>query len=349
MTESHHVAIIGAGPIGLELAVALKLAGVDYIQLDAGQIGSTINWYPIQMLFHSSSDRLGLAGVPIQTSTQQKITREEYLAYLRALVMQFGLKVRSYERVTRATRLPGGGFELLTQAVDGEHRVHVEHVVLAIGAFHAPRMLDIPGEELPHVSHYFHDPHTYFGKRLLIVGGRNSSVEAAVRCHRAGADVTLSYRRDDFDPKVVKFWLLPEVRALIRDDRIRYLPRTTPLAIGNGTALLAPADERGVAIPQAAPLEISADFVLLLTGYRQDPMLFDQLGVALRGDDRQPVYDPETMETNVPGVFVAGTAVAGTPPRKVTVIVETCHVHVPRIVAAIQGSRVALPDGAVDD
>lgn len=347
--ETHDVAIIGAGPIGLELAVAFKQFGIDYVQIDAGQIGSTIAWYPHEMLFHSSSDRLGLAGVPIQTATQQKITREEYLAYLRALVMQFGLQVRSYERVTHARRLPGSGFELVTSAIDGEHRYRVDHVVLAIGAFHAPRMLDIPGEELPHVSHYFHDPHTYFAKRLLIVGGRNSSVEAAVRCHRGGADVTLSYRRDDFDPKVVKFWLLPEVRALIRDDRIRYLPRTAPLEIGNGTALLAPTDERGALIPEARPQEITADFVLLLTGYRQDSTLFDQLGVELRGDDRQPAHDPETMETNVPGVFVAGTAVAGTPPRKVTVIVETCHVHIPRIVAAIQGARVALPDGALDE
>ena len=343
MTETHSVAIIGAGPIGLELAVAFKQAGIDYVQLDAGQIGSTIAWYPVEMLFHSSSDRLGLAGVPIQTASQQKITREEYLAYLRALVMQFGLSVRTYERVTRAARLPKGGFELVTQAVDGEHRYRVDHLVLAIGAFHAPRLLGIPGEESPHVSHYFHDPHTYFAKRLLIIGGRNSSVEAAVRCQRAGADVTLSYRRDDFDPKVVKFWLLPEVRALIRDERIRYLRRTMPLEIGNGTVLLGSTDD------SAAPLEIDADFVLLLTGYRQDSMLFDQLGVELQGDDRQPVYDPETMETNVPGLFVAGTAVAGTPPRKVTVIVETCHVHVPRIVAAIQGARVALPDGSLDE
>lgn len=342
-TETHHVAIIGAGPIGLELAVAFKQFGIDYIQFDAGQIGTTIAWYPIEMLFHSSSDRLGLAGVPIQTASQQKITREEYLAYLRAIVMQFGLQIRSYERVMNARRRPEGGFDLVTKAVDGEHHYRIDRVVLAIGAFHAPRMLDIPGEELPHVSHYFHDPHTYFAKRLLIVGGRNSSVEAAVRCHRAGADVTLSYRGDDFDPKVVKFWLLPEVRALIRDERIRYLPRTTPLEIGNGTVTLGSIDGK------IQPFEVAADFVLLLTGYRQDPTLFEQLGVELHGDDRQPVYDPETMETNVPGLFVAGTAVAGTPPRKVTVIVETCHVHVPRIVAAIQGARVALPDGALDE
>lgn len=343
MIEERHAAIIGAGPIGLELAVAFKQAGIDYVQLDAGQIGTTIEWYPIQMLFHSSSDRLALAGVPIQTASQQKITREEYLAYLRALVLQFGLQVRTYERVEEARRAPDGRFELRTKTIHGiEYRYRVSIVVLAIGAFHAPRPLGIPGEHLPHVSHYFRDPHAYFGKRLLIVGGRNSAVEAAVRCQRAGADVTLSYRRDDFDPKVVKFWLLPEVRALIRDGNARFLPRTEPVEIRADAVVLRSLDDDTLR-------EVPADFVLLLTGYQQDATLFRQLGVELRGDDRQPVYDPETMETNVPGVFVAGTAVAGTPPRKVTVIVETCHVHVPRIVSAVQGQRVHLPDGQMDD
>jgi len=330
------VAIIGAGPIGLELAVALKHAGIDYVQFDAGQIGSTIEWYPPQMLFHSSSDRLALAGVPIQTTNQQKITREEFLAYLRALVQQFGLSVRTYERVMRIDKLPGGGFELRTMAVDGEHRTRADNIVLAIGAMHAPRIIGVPGEGLPHVSHYLGDPHKYFGKRLLVVGGRNSAVEAAVRCHRAGAEVTISYRGGDFDPKVVKFWLLPEVRALIRDGFVRFLPRTHVTEIRNGTVLL-------------STREIAADFVLLMTGYRQDPTLFEMLGVDLQGEECAPVHDPQTMETNVPGVFIAGTAVAGTPPRKVSVIVETCHVHVPRIVGAITGRRVALPDGALDD
>jgi thioredoxin reductase (NADPH) len=307
------------------------------VQFDGGQIGSTIQWYPPQMLFHSSSDRLALAGIPIQTANQQKITREEFLAYLRALAQQFSLEVRTYERVTNVAKLPGGGFELITQAVHGEHRTRARFIVLAIGAFHAPRLIDVPGEDLPHVSHYLGDPHAYFGKRLLIVGGRNSAVEAAVRCHRAGAEVTLSYRGADFDPKVVKFWLLPEVRALIRDGLVRWLPRTSVREIRRGTVLLEPEEE------------IAADFVLLMTGYRQDPTLFEMLGVALDGDECHPRHDPETMETNVRGVFIAGTAVAGTPPRKVTVIVETCHVHVPRIVAALQGRPIALPDGALDE
>lgn len=332
MIESHHVAIIGAGPIGLELAVALKQAGIDYVQIDAGQIGSTIEWYPPQMLFHSSSDRLALADMPIQTANQQKITKEEFLAYLRALVQHFGLTIRTYERVVNIEKLAGGGFELHTT----EGRIRADIVVLAIGAFHAPRLIKVPGENLPHVSHYFGDPHKYFGKRLLIVGGRNSAAEAAIRSYRVGAEVTISYRGEDFDPKVVKFWLLPEVRALIRDGRVRFLPRTCVEEIRRGTVVL-------------SGREIPADFVLLMTGYRQDPTLFEMLGVTLTGDERAPVHDPETMETNVPGVFIAGTAVAGTPPRKVSVIVETCHVHVPRIVAAISGRRVALPDGRLDD
>lgn len=342
--ERHRVGIIGAGPIGLELAIALKQAGVDYVQLDASQVGATIAWYPHEMLFHSSADRLSLAGVPIQVPDQQKPKREEYLAYLRSLVLQFGLKVRTYERVERALRLPGGGFELHTRALTGPRRYHLDALVLAIGAMHAPRLLGIPGEGLPHVSHYFFDPHTYFAKKLLVVGGRNSAVETAVRCQRAGADVTLSYRRGDFDPQSVKFWLLPEVRAMIRDSRVRFLPFTAPVAIEPGRVLLARTD---AVANETYPID--ADFVLLMTGYRQDATLFDMLGVDMQGADRQPLYDPETMETNVPGLFVAGTAIAGTPLQRVSVIVETCHVHIPRIVNRLTGSRAAVAGLARED
>jgi thioredoxin reductase (NADPH) len=350
VTERFRVAIIGAGPIGLELAVALQQAGIDYVQFDAGQIGSTISWYPPQMLFHSSSDRVGIAGVPLQVPNQQKASREEYLAYLRAVVQQFGLKVRTYERVVGARRLGSSGFELTTRTIDGERRYRAENVVLAIGAMHAPRLLNIPGEDLPHVSHYLGDPHQYFARRVLIVGGRNSAVEAAVRCYRVGAEVTVSYRESDFDPKVVKFWLLPEIRALIRDQLVRFLPRTVPVEIRRRSVLLMPASENGALIPDAPVREIESDVVLLMTGYRQDPTVFELFGVKLEGDDCAPVHDPDTMETSVPGVFVAGTAVAGTPPRKVTVIVETCHVHVPRIVGALVGRpAVGLPEGPPDE
>jgi thioredoxin reductase (NADPH) len=313
------VAIIGAGPIGLELAVAFKRAGIEYIQFDAGNVGSTMQWYPLEMVFHSNAERLAIAGVPIQVPDQQKIKREEFLAYLRAVVLQFDLEVRTYERVTSIER-EDGRFTLHTNRGTYE----ASEVVLAVGAMHMPKLLGIPGEDLPHVTHYFHDPHTYFHQRLLIVGGRNSAIEAAVRCQRAGAHVTISYRREDFDPSSVKFWLLPEVRSMIRDDRVRFLPRTWPVEIRNGTVLLNTGEE------------LAADFVLALTGYRQDTTLFELLGVDLQGGDCKPRLDETTMETNVPGVFVAGTAIAGSPRERVSVIVEDCHVHVPRIVSAIQ-------------
>lgn len=340
--SSHEVAIVGAGPIGLELAVALKQAGIDYVQFDASQIGSTIAWYPVDMLFHSRADRLAIAGVPIQIPDQQKPKREEYLAYLRAVAQQFDLRIRSFERVERIERR-GERFHLTTRNPDGVQRYDVRFVVLAIGAMHAPRLLGISGEDSPHVAHYFRDPHDYFGRRLLIVGGRNSAVEAAIRCQRAGATVTLSYRRSDFDPQKVKWWLLPEVRGMIADARIRFLPNTTPREIRGTSVLLENVDDGSMS-------EIAADAVLVLTGYSQDTTLFEQLGVRLEADAHHPAYDPQTMETNVPGVFVAGTAIAGTPLSKVSVIVETCHIHVPRIVAAISGAPVApVAPGREDD
>ncbi len=315
------VAIIGAGPIGLELAVAFRRAGIDYVHFDAAQIGATMQWYPLEMIFHSNAERLAIAGVPIQVPDQQKIKREEFLAYLRAIVLQFDLKIRTYERVERIER--GEHFTLHTNR--GTYAA--SEIVLAIGAMHMPKLLGIPGEDLPHVSHYFRDPHTYFNQQLLIVGGRNSAIEAAVRCQRAGAHVTISYRRDDFDPSSVKFWLLPEIRSMIRDERVRFLPRTFPVEIRERTVLLNTGDE------------LPADFVLALTGYRQDTTLFEMLGVDLQGGDRRPRLDEATMETNVPGVFVAGTAIAGSPRERVRIIVEDCHVHVPRIVAAIARRR----------
>jgi thioredoxin reductase (NADPH) len=347
--ESFHAAIIGAGPIGIELAVAFKRAGVNYVHLDAAQIGSTIQWYPLEMLFHSRADLLSIAGVPLQVSDQQKPKREEYLTYLRSVVLQFGLEIRTYERVERATRRAEGDFELRTRTVAGERLYRADIVVVAIGAMHAPRLLGIPGENAPNVSHYFRDPHDFFGQRLLIVGGRNSAVETAVRCQRAGASVTISYRRADFDPGVIKFWLLPEIRGMIRDGRVAFLPNTVPLEIRGGSVLLARTADDGQTVADATPFAQPADFVLLMTGYRQDTTLFGTLGVDLGGLDQQPRYDPETMETNVPGVFVAGTAIAGTPPGKIRVIVESCHVHVDRIVGAITGRRLAAAVRAPED
>lgn len=336
------VAIVGAGPIGIELAVALKQAGIDHIQLEAGPIGDTLTWWAPQTPFFSSPERIAIAGVPLQTDDQTKATREEYLTYLRTVVQLFDLDIRLYERVTAIKRTSDDGpFELTTRARTDERTVIADKVVLAVGDMQVPRRLGIPGEDLPHVSHYLGEPHQYFRQRVLIVGGKNSAVEAAIRLHRIGADVTISYRGREFS-KRVKYWLRPELLALIREDRIGFLPGTVPVEITAGRVVLDDVDEE-TGTPLGKPFEHEADMVLLLTGYEQDVPLFQQAGITLVGDARKPEHDERTMETNVPGVYVAGTAAAGTQ-RGVTVFIETAHVHVDRIVAHLTGGTVAEGD-----
>jgi thioredoxin reductase (NADPH) len=325
------VLIVGAGPIGLELAVALKRGGIDYVQLDAAQIGSTIAWYAPQTHFFSSPERIAIAGVPLQTLDQTKATREEYLTYLRAVALQFDLKVEAYERVTSIDRQPDGTFVVKSTRRDGERVRRARNVVLAIGDMHRPKLLGVPGEELPHVSHYFADPHTYFRSRVLVVGGRNSAIEAAIRCVRVGAEVTLSYRKAELDADHIKFWLFPEIRGMIRDGRLTFLPDTTVREI------------RPDAVTLSGGRTVDADFVLLLTGYEQDPHLYRQAGIELAGPRRQPVVDSRTMETNVPGLYVAGTGAAGTQASSTREFIETSHVHVERILAALTGTIAAAP------
>jgi thioredoxin reductase (NADPH) len=322
------VAIIGAGPIGLEMAAALKRSRIDYLQFDAGPIGSTLTWWAPGTRFFSSPERLWIAGVPLTTRGQEKATREEYLDYLRAVTEQFDLQVRTFEPVRKLERAGAGGFFLTTAPQSGPSTYRAQRIVLAIGDMHRPRLLNIPGEDLPHVSHYFQDPHLYFRRRVLIVGGRNSAVEAAIRCHRVGANVAISYRQNRFDPDRIKYWLLPEINWLISKGHVAFFPETTPVAITPSGVRLRGRD--------GGEREAPADTVLLLTGYEQDSTLFEQAGVELEGENRSPRHNPHTMETNVPGLYVAGTAAAGTQHR-FKLFIETAHVHVNRILAAITG------------
>ncbi|MEM9348376.1 MAG: NAD(P)-binding domain-containing protein [Planctomycetota bacterium] len=316
----HRVIIVGAGPIGLELHVVLKQLGVDVLHLEAGAIGQTVTWYPKQARFFSSPERIAIAGVPLMTPDQTKATREQYLAYLRGVVQQFDLPVATHEPVRRVARDSAGLFTVHT----AKRSASCDHLVLAIGDMHLPRELGIEGEDLPHVSHYFDEPHGYFGRDLLIVGGRNSAAEAAMRCHRAGAKVTLSYRGGSLDDNGIKYWLLPELKALIKAGEIRFHPNTSPTKITNTHVEL---DDT---------TQVAADHVLLLTGYRQDKTLFEMLGVNLVGENRAPQIDTATMQTGVPGLYVAGTAAAGTQQR-FKLFIENCHIHAAKIAKAITG------------
>jgi thioredoxin reductase (NADPH) len=351
------VAIVGAGPIGLEMAVALKHAAVSYAHFEAGQIGSTFQWWAPGTRFFSSPERIEIAGVPMALTHQDKATREEYLSYLRAVARQFDLPIRTY---TRVTRIQGEHDRFVIESTPSSHgvggpeeiaahhalrpdsaapsspsgAVRSHHLILTMGDMHRPRLLGIPGEELPHVSHYLADPHAYFKQRVLVVGGKNSAVEAALRLYRVGASVTISYRGDTFDPKRVKYWLRPELEWLISKSRIAFRPRTTVKSIQ--------CERVELQSDSGSVTNIEADLVLLLTGYVQDPQLFQQLGIELEGEELAPKFALHTMQTNIPNVFVAGTAAGGSQ-RRARLFIENSHIHVRRILKTIAQRDVPWP------
>lgn len=341
MTEAHRanseVLIVGAGPIGLETAWALRRVGVDSIVVDRGAIGATMRWWAPGTKFFSSPDRIAIAGLPMAVANQEKATREDYLGYLVQVARAHSINVRTFTSVEGIER-SGGGFAVRVRdarLADGPTETLVAtKVVLAIGNMHRPRLLGVTGESLPMVDHYLREPSQYVGRRVLIVGGKNSAVEAAIRLYRVGADVTISYRREAFDAKRVKYWLRPELEWLIEKQKITFLPCTAPVEFEPGRVTLAACAEGE---PTGEQRTIEIDDALLLTGYGQDTSLFEQLGVELVGEARKPKYDSATMETNASGVFVAGTAVAGTELRGVRVFIENAHVHAARITRAISG------------
>jgi thioredoxin reductase (NADPH) len=336
------VCLIGAGPLGLELAVALKREGVDYVHLEAGQVGQTMSWWAPGTRWFSSNERISIAGVPLVTPDQSKATREEYLAYLRQIVGAFELKIRTFEPVTEIQRHPDGTFTVTSvprSLVDSgapASRTHCQRIILATGGTDFPRSLGVEGENLPHVDGYLREPHRYFGRKLLIIGGRNSAVEAALRCHHAGARVTLVCRRPQLPEQSIKYWLLPEIKSLLKSGRIEGYFGHIVTGITPAHVSLARCNDALRAAGQA--FDVEADEVLKLIGYEQDKTLFRKAGLELTGDEQRPVFDERTMQSSVTGIYVAGTAVAGTQ-QKFRVFLENCHVHVPRIINHLLGRR----------
>lgn len=348
-TTTHtQVLIVGAGPIGLELAVELQRAGIEFEILDAGPIGQTMSWWAPQTRWFSSNERIAIAGVPLETPDQSKATREQYLTYLRAVTKQFQLRVRCYEKATDLTRTEDG-FRVTTN-VNGQQRlIQCRRVVLAVGGTDHPRKLGIEGEDLPHVDGYLREPHRYFGRRVLVIGGRNSAVEAALRLHHAGARVALSYRRSSLPSESIKYWLRPEIEGLIKSGRIQAYFETSPIRISPTSVLLgavgpseANSGEPVISVAdQQDPVEVPADDVLCLIGYLQDKTLLRRAGVELLCPNEHPQFEEKTMETNVSGLYVAGTAVAGTQSSRYKLFLENCHVHVERIVSHLREAILA--------
>ncbi len=341
------IGLVGAGPLGIEMAVALKRAGIPYVHVEAGVIGTTMNWWAAGTRWFSSNERIAIAGVPLVTPAQEKATREEYLAYLRAVVEQFDLEIHTFRKVLGIERNAGGGFRMRVRhaLIDNapEQIFDVEKVILVTGGTASPNLLNVPGENLGHVTHYFEEPHKYFGKRVLIIGGRNSAVEAArARCCRLGGGtrVHFSSRGSAVDARDIKYWLYPEFASLIKNGKIAGHFETVVETITENTVTLAPCGEKAKAAG-AVKEQIAADFVLAMTGYRADLSLAQNAGAQLDGPQEAPVFNRATMETSVPGIYIAGTAIAGTQ-RRYKIFLENCHTHVEKILAHLTGQ--SAPD-----
>ena len=331
--EKTRIAIIGAGPIGIELAIALERLGADYLLIEARQIGNEFSKWPPNTHFFSTPEHVALAGVPVHNLDQLPITGEQYLAYLRSLVEFFDLNLRLYEPVTHIDP-QGTGFLIQTEPLTGPRWYRAENVILATGGMARPRMLNIPGEDLPNVAHYFPGPHPYFRRRLLVVGGRNSAMEAALRCWRAGAQVALSYRGPTLNQDRIKPHLWIDIQDRLRKGEIVFYPSTIPVEIAPSHVKLA--NTLDGLTPNGNSFKHKTDAVLLCTGFEADMTLFNQAGVTLMGDEQAPRFDESTMETDVPGLYVAGTAAGGTQSR-FTYFISTSHDHVAKIVKAITG------------
>lgn len=299
--ELHSLIIVGAGPAGLSAAWHAGHAGLDAIVLERGCVADNIRRFPKSMVFYSTAERVSLGDVPLIIGGE-KPTRTEAVRYYTQFALARDIDVRTYEEVVAAERRPEG-IALTTRSHVGRERHYLaQAVVLAFGAYDDPNPLGCPGEDLPHVSHFYDEPERYHGRRVLIVGGKGSASEAALQIFRAGGHVTISYRGPEF--RGLKYWILPDLMNRIAEGDITAHFSTVVDQIEPEVTWL-----RRVETGQR--LAVEADFVLALTGYQPRLDLFDQLGLAYDPQSKRPKLNPETLESSVAGVYVAGCICAG--------------------------------------
>jgi thioredoxin reductase (NADPH) len=325
------VLIVGAGPSGLSAAIAAKRRGLDYQVLEQGVLVNSIFRFPPHMVFFTTPELLEIGGLPF-VSPYEKPTRPEALMYYRKVVDTFDLQISCGEQVTSISKEadPPDGEPLLaveTRSPLGVRRLrHARNVVLAIGYYDHPVMLGVPGEDLPHVHHYYSEPHPHYRQRVVVVGGGNSAAEAALEMYRTGARVTLVHRWSELK-STIKYWVRPDIENRIKEGSVGARFNACVAEIRPTSVVV-----RGTVDSSIGPEEIPADAVFLLTGYRADTDLMVRAGVALTAR-QAPTYDPETFETNVPGLFVAGGALAGEDTG--TIFIENGRFHGEKILQVI--------------
>lgn len=308
MTEAFDLAVVGAGPCGLAAGIAAYREGVSCVLFDKRCVVSSISGYPTWMTFFSTADRLEIGGVPFIIAGD-KPTRREALRYYQRLAREFELDVRQYEAVESVVR-NGDRFDLVTRTLAGvAHAYSARNVVIATGYFDSPNMLGIPGEDLAKVSHRYREGHEYFDQDVIVVGGGNSAVDAALELQLWGARVTLVHFGAALDPNV-KPWVRPEIEARLRDGAIGARFGARLVEVRPAAAVVR--DE-----VSGKQEEIPNDFVVAMTGYMPDGRLLGSLGVEFDPETGIPRHNPATMETNVPGVFIAGVLSAGYNANKV--------------------------------
>jgi thioredoxin reductase (NADPH) len=330
------VIIVGAGPSGLATAIAAKHFGLDYLVLEKGSLVDAIARFPTNMVFFTTPELLEIGGVPL-TTPYEKPTRPEALRYYRRVVDTFQLQVSLYEEALSVDPAASAGddpsgdggpsrFTITTRTSRGAPRVReARNVVLAMGYYGLPVMLNIPGEDLPHVSHFYREAHPYYRQRVVIVGGKNSAAEAALEIHRAGGHVTIVHRGPGFSESI-KYWVKPDIENRVKEGAIaaHFSSRVTEI--------------RPAEVVLDSGMTLPAEAVLLLTGYRADRDFMRRAGVEVNEETLEPKYSADTYETNVPGLFVAGGQLAGK--KTGTVFIENGRLH-GEVIAQTLAARLA--------
>jgi len=326
MDEKRDVVVVGAGPAGLACAIYAVKAGLNCYVLEKGCIVNSIYHYPENMTFFTTAELLEIGDIPM-TSSSEKPKRLDALKYYRRVAQHYGLDVRDQEKVA-GIEGNDGDFKVTTEAPFGVRHVYpCRKIVVATGYYDNPNLLGVPGEELPHVSHYYTDPHPYFRKKVVVVGGKNSAAIAALELFRNGADVTLIHRGHRMG-REVKYWIRPDLDNRVKNGEIGALFNTTIKEIRLGSIT--------VQTPEGEKV-LEADFIFALTGYHPDPTLLKAAGVEFDADTYIPVHDPETLETNVPGIYVAGSVGSGRLTNRI--FIENGRFHGEQIIPHIVNSK----------
>ena len=325
--------IIGGGPAGLATAIAASRRELDYQVLEKGVLVNSIFRFPIHMVFFTTPDLLEIGNLPFVTP-YEKPTRLEALRYYRRVVETYGLEVALGEEVTSVSRESPGGelFVVETRSNRGVRRVlHARAVVFAIGYYDHPNLLGIPGEDLPHVAHYYREPHGHYRQQVVVVGGKNSAAETSLELYRAGARVTLVHRHPALGSSI-KYWVKPDIENRIAEGSITARFETSLVEIRPTDVVVERQGRREV---------LPADAVYLMTGYHADTTLLRSAGIDIDPVTEAPVYDPRTFETNVPNLFVAGGAVSGQ--DTAPIFIENGRFHGEAIVEVLR-ERLALQE-----